>query len=31
MNVLVVIDNNWDNFAEISRRLTSKNINPEHR
>jgi len=31
MNVLVVYDTSWDNFAEISRRLTSKNIDPNHR
>tara|TARA_B110000971_G_scaffold221010_1_gene266457 strand:- start:3952 stop:4599 length:648 start_codon:yes stop_codon:yes gene_type:complete len=31
MNVLVVYDASWDNFSEISRRLTSKNIDPNHR
>lgn len=31
MNVLVVYDTSWDNLAEISRRLTSKNIDPNHR
>ena len=25
MNILVVCDTSWDNYAEISRRLTSKN------
>lgn len=31
MNILIVCDNSWDNYAEIARRLTSKNINPNHR
>ncbi len=31
MNVLVVCDTSWDNFAEMSRRLTSNNIDPNHR
>lgn len=31
MNVLVVCDTSWDNYAEMSRRLTSKNIDPNHR
>jgi len=31
MNVLVVCDSSWDNFAEMSRRLTSNNIDPTHR
>jgi hypothetical protein len=31
MNILVVCDTSWDNYAEIARRLTSKNIVPNHR
>lgn len=31
MNILVVCDVSWDNYAEISKRLTSKNIDPAHR
>ena len=31
MNVLIVNDVAWDNFAEISRRLTARNIDPQHR
>lgn len=31
MNILVVCDTTWDNYAEIARRLTSKNIDPNHR
>ncbi len=31
MNILVVCDTSWDNYAEISKRLTSKNIDPTHR
>lgn len=31
MNILVVCDTSWDNYAEMSRRLTSKNIDPNHR
>lgn len=31
MNILVVCDTSWDNYAVMSRRLTSKYIDPEHR
>lgn len=31
MNVLVVCDASWDNYAEMSKRLTSKYIDPNHR
>lgn len=31
MNILVVCDNSWDNYAEICKRLTSRNIDPNHR
>tara|TARA_B100000767_G_C19698441_1_gene507274 strand:- start:188 stop:841 length:654 start_codon:yes stop_codon:yes gene_type:complete len=31
MNILVVCDLSWDNYAEISKRLTSTNIDPTHR
>jgi len=31
MNILIVNDIAWDNFAEISRRLTVRNIDPQHR
>jgi hypothetical protein len=31
MNILVVCDTAWDNYAEIARRLTSKNIDPSYR
>jgi hypothetical protein len=31
MNILVVCDTSWDNYAEIARRLTSKNIDPSYR
>ena len=31
MNVLIVNDLSWDNFAIVARRLTSKCINPNHR
>lgn len=31
MNILVVCDASWDNYAEIGRRLTSRNIDPSHR
>ena len=31
MNVIVACDTTWDNFALISKRLTSKNIDPIHR
>jgi len=31
VNILVVYDMSWDNYAEIARRLTSKNIDPKHR
>lgn len=31
MNILVVCDTSWDNYAEISKRLTSRNIDPNHR
>lgn len=31
MNILVVCDTSWDNYAEMSKRLTSRNIDPNHR
>ena len=31
LNILVVCDTSWDNYTEISRRLTSKNIDPSYR
>lgn len=31
MNILVVCDTAWDNYAQIARRLTSKNIDPSYR
>lgn len=31
MNILVVCDTSWDNYAEVSKRLTSRNIDPNHR
>ena len=31
MNVLVVCDASWDNYAEMSKRLTSTYIDPNHR
>ncbi len=31
MNILVVCDTAWDNYSDITRRLTSKNIDPNHR
>lgn len=31
MNILVVNDSSWDNFALVSRRINAKCINPDHR